>query len=226
MDIAILSHVGAVRKNNEDAALYREEEGIFLVADGMGGYTAGEIAAAMAAQTVLTSLLEAEGEEPEEALREAFYKANNMVFEKSRAISEYQGMGTTLTLAWLKKAESQLYLAHVGDSRAYLVREGHISQLSQDHTLVADMVKKGELKAEQVKNHPQRHILTRALGNDPWLEVDIRKYDWQKGDSLLLCTDGLTNLVTDEELLQVILAAENAKTATEKLLTMALKRGG
>ena len=191
MDIAIISHVGAVRQNNEDAALYREEAGIFLVADGMGGYTAGEIAAAMAAQTALASLLEEAGEPNGESLRESFYKANNMVFEQARTVAAYHGMGTTLTVAVIREQSGALWIAHVGDSRAYRMRGGQITQLTQDHTLVAEMAARGEIKAADMKNHPQRHILTRALGNDPWLEVDIRQFDWLPGDRLLLCTDGL-----------------------------------
>lgn len=218
-----LSHTGAVRENNEDAIYCDPKNGVFVVADGIGGKEAGEIASATAVRIVAETFWQESTVPPAERLREAFYAANNFLHERGRK-PHMEGMGTTLTAAVC--TESELTLVHVGDSRAYLIHDQQIRQLTNDHSLVAQMLREGKLSAEEAKHHPRRNILLRAIGQEALVEVDMVETSWQKGDFLLLCTDGLYNLVEEEEMQEIILRTVELRTAVQFLAESAYLRGG
>jgi len=218
-----ISHTGAVRKNNEDAIYCDPKAGVFVVADGIGGKEAGEVASATAVRIVAEKLWEDSDEPAEDRLREAFYEANHVLFENGKK-PKMAGMGTTLTAAVC--GEKGISIVHVGDSRAYLIHNRQIRQLTEDHSLVAAMQRQGKLTAEEAKHHPRKNILLRALGQDPRIEVDMLEAEWEKGDYLLLCTDGLYNLVEEEEMQEAILRTVELRTAIMFLAEAAYLRGG
>ena len=178
---------GRQRRDNEDSAYVQAP--MFVVADGMGGAQAGEVASRMAIETFEEGL--PTSGPPEARLAELVRSANHRIYDRSRAEQGRAGMGTTLTAAFLDDA--RLAVAHVGDSRAYLFRDGQLTRLTQDHSLVDELVRQGKLTEEQAAEHPQRSIITRALGPEPEVEVDTWTYPVRAGDVLLLCSDGLTS---------------------------------
>ncbi|NMA14066.1 MAG: Stp1/IreP family PP2C-type Ser/Thr phosphatase, partial [Clostridia bacterium] len=202
MQAEVITNIGLVRKKNEDAVFSDLDRQIFIVADGMGGCAAGEVASAVAVETVSQVVLNNPGESPGEILRNAVYQANNRIYEIARENPQYAGMGTTITVSWI--VEDLIYLAHVGDSRAYLIRNGEITSLTKDHSLVGELMREGGLTEEQAMTHPQKNILTRALGCNPLVEVDVAEVSFHKGDYLLLCTDGMSNLVNSEDIVRII----------------------
>jgi len=224
MQAEVITNVGLIRKNNEDAFLCDPEKQIFVVADGMGGYAGGEVASALAVDVIRLVIASSPGENPLEILREACYQANNRIFETAKTNSEYAGMGTTLTAAWLQ--QDKIYLAHVGDSRAYLIRDGMITSLTKDHSLVGELMREGGLTEAEAMVHPQKNILTRALGCNAFVEVDLSEHELLHGDLLLLCTDGMSNLISSEEMAGIINEEKNIRQAVETLLNLALERGG
>ncbi len=211
------SDIGQVREGNEDS--YLIEEPLFAVADGMGGHRGGEVASNLALETI-RELFDAD----EGSLTEQVERANEAVFDRSQTDSEVQGMGTTLTAALVQGA--QIRLAHVGDSRAYLLRRGRLSRLTKDHTLVARMVDEGEISESEAETHPHRSILTRALGVDGRVQVDDGIVQMQDGDRLLLCTDGLTGMVPHEEIRAVLEEVRDPQEAAERLVRAANAAGG
>jgi protein phosphatase len=207
LDGAMLTDVGCVRPANQDSvAFVVSAEGsapsgrgsLLLVADGMGGHAAGEVASALAAEVVRRVFYELEGSEPE-LLGAAFAAANQAIFEHSQHDPNCAGMGTTCTA--LAVREGRAWLAHVGDSRAYIVRDGCITQLSEDQTLVAQMVREGTLTEEQAKASDQSNVILQALGTQPSVDPEIwpEGLPLRPGDVLALCSDGLYNLVPDQE---------------------------
>lgn len=223
MRAEFLSHVGAVRKNNEDAVFCDSKAGLFAVADGIGGRQGGEIASATAVKIVAEKTASLPTAEPKELLREAFYEANNILHQAGKS-AELSGMGTTMTAAYI--SGDNIYLVHVGDSRAYLFNRQGICQLTSDHTLVAELLKDGSITAEAAETHPQRHVITRSLGLETLVEVDELEYQWQSGDYLLLCTDGLHNLVEADEIKEITARAANLRSAIEFMAETAYNRGG
>lgn len=221
-----VTDTGLVRKVNEDSLYISAEIGLLAVADGMGGHQAGEIASGMAIQTLERELphMLRKGALPEKALVDSVKQANISIYELSMQNQELRGMGTTIT-ACLKQV-SKLFVAHVGDSRAYLLRNGEISQLTQDHSLVQELLRNGGINEEQALQHPQRNVLTRALGTEKSVQVDLYSIIISSGDLLLLCTDGLTRYLSQEELLSVINNAPDINTAVRNLLCKALQSGG
>ncbi|MGI6065591.1 MAG: Stp1/IreP family PP2C-type Ser/Thr phosphatase [Bacillota bacterium] len=224
MQAEVITNIGLVRKKNEDAVFSDLDRQIFIVADGMGGCAAGEVASAVAVETVSQVVLNNPGESPGEILRNAVYQANNRIYEIARENPQYAGMGTTITVSWI--VEDLIYLAHVGDSRAYLIRNGEITSLTKDHSLVGELMREGGLTEEQAMTHPQKNILTRALGCNPLVEVDVAEVSFHKGDYLLLCTDGMSNLVNSEDIVRIINSSDNIKESVRQLLNLALERGG
>lgn len=218
-----LSHVGAVREKNEDAVYCDVKNGIFVVADGVGGKEAGEIASATAVRLVAEKAWETPDAEPAVMLREAFYEANNLLYDTGHDKTT-EGMGTTMTAVVVK--DDDLTIVHVGDSRAYLFNKDGIWQLTQDHTLVAQLVKEGQITEEEAKHHPRKNILLRALGQDSLIEVDVVERKWTKGDYLLICSDGLYNLVDEQLMQETTLRVAELKTACEFLAETAFKNGG
>lgn len=224
MQAEVITDVGLVRKNNEDAVYYNMEKQIFLVADGMGGCAAGEVASSLAVETVLHVISSSQATNPGELLRAAFYQANDRIFQMAQKDPGFHGMGTTLTALWI--VDDRAFVVHVGDSRAYLIRKENITGLTKDHSLVGELMREGGLTEEQAMTHPQKNILTRALGSESLVQVDIKEIEIQKQDYFLLCTDGMSNLVSSEEMAGVIKNSREIKDALEKLLALALERGG
>jgi serine/threonine protein phosphatase PrpC len=211
---------GLQRRGNEDSSYARAP--VFVVADGMGGAQAGEVASKIAVTAFEQGLPDAGT--PEERLVARVRAANAEIYERSQAEHESAGMGTTLTAAYLD--EAHLVIAHVGDSRAYLFRDGKLKQLTQDHSLVGELVRRGKLTEEQAAEHPQRSIITRALGPEASVEVDTWTYPARAGDVLLLCSDGLTSMISEEQIGQILASAPGLDRAADALIAAANEAGG
>ena len=220
MRICQRTHQGLVRSSNQDSLLV--DEGIYGVADGMGGHKGGETASRVTVQVIKNAL---NGKQPDKAALEMGVEAaNRRVFDMSRHDSALSGMGTTLTFLW--ESMEKIYLCHVGDSRAYLWRGGKLAQISTDHSLVAELLSKNMISPEAARTHPYRNVITRAVGVDPMVEADILEHDKQADDLWLICSDGLTNMVPDNDIADVLEQAESDETAADELLALALDRGG
>jgi PPM family protein phosphatase len=216
----VATHTGRKRRHNEDA--YVLQPPLFAIADGMGGARAGEVASRLAAAALQSGEVDGNGKERVSALIQA---ANRSVYERSSQDAEVAGMGTTMTVALVEDAT--VTLGHVGDSRAYVLRDGELEQLTDDHSLVAELVRGGKLSAEEAEHHPQRSVITRALGTDPDVDVDTFTVEAEDGDVFVLCSDGLTDMVGDDEIGEVLAASrENLKEAAEELVRRANKAGG
>lgn len=215
------THMGRVRASNQDTVLFYPQNGLFGVADGMGGHNGGDTASSMAADIVLRSLKDAQPSK--DLLRLAIEFANREIYRKQLTETELSGMGTTFTALW--KKDQQFIVAHVGDSRAYLLRKKSLRQVTEDHSLVAEMVKKGSITADEARTNPYRNIITRAVGTDTRIDVDLFEADLQKGDRWLICSDGLNEHV-DDDTIRAILVEHNLKDAADQLLNTALENGG
>ncbi len=209
--------IGLVREGNEDA--YLSEEPLFAVADGMGGHRGGEVASRIAIDTLEAMFRRGEG-----GLSEQVQEANRAVFERSVLDRSVAGMGTTLTAAMIEGARARL--AHVGDSRAYLLRDGELRLLTEDHTLVQRMVQQGEITPEEAERHPQRSVITRVLGVEPSVPVDEVVIDLRAGDRLLVCSDGLTSMLGDDEIAGLLRAEPDPQRAADALIRAANDAGG
>ena len=212
---------GRVREANEDAFLV--EGPLFAVADGMGGHLAGDVASRTAVETITTR---AEQDSPGDtgSLARLVREANHEIWKKAQSDASLHGMGTTCTLAMLDG--SILHIAHVGDSRAYLFRDGDLSQLTEDHTLVGRMVREGRLRPDEAEHHPQRSIITRALGVDSDVAVDTQTIELREGDRVLLCSDGLSSMVERESIAAVLGDNADPQEASERLVHLANEAGG
>jgi serine/threonine protein phosphatase PrpC len=212
---------GQVRANNQDAVLLAEP--VFAVADGMGGHAAGEIAS----QVTVESLQDSEVSSLD-ALVEAVRTANRAVWERASHDPELRGMGTTLCAIALVPGEAgeQIVVVNVGDSRVYQLHDGELTQLTDDHSLVEDLVREGRLSPQEARTHPQRNILTRVLGNDSDVEVDGWSVDPHNGDRFLLCSDGLFNEVDDDKIASVLRRLADPEDAAHELVTLAIQGGG
>ncbi|MGB9847130.1 MAG: Stp1/IreP family PP2C-type Ser/Thr phosphatase [Desulfotomaculales bacterium] len=222
----VATDTGRVRQRNEDYVIVRPEAGFFAVADGMGGHRAGEVASRLALESLdnyLCSFLEG-SVDIESVLRQGVHEANRSVYETSLKNPGFRGMGTTLSCVVIKK--NDLFLAHVGDSRIYLWREGDLARLTEDHSVVQEMIKKGRLTEGQAKEHPYRHVLTRALGTSPLVKIDTARISLCARDVILICTDGLSGLVEDAELNGIISCSPGPEQAVRKMVELALGRGG
>ncbi|HEY6766204.1 MAG TPA: PP2C family serine/threonine-protein phosphatase [Candidatus Sulfotelmatobacter sp.] len=234
VNVACLTDVGLLRENNEDSYLYWEPERdadfrdkgrLGVIADGMGGYEGGQEASRIAVQTVREVYENARHHEPKAVLLEALTLAHGRIQSYGLEHPAFQGMGTTCTAFAI--LGPQLYFGHVGDSRLYLIRDGIISKLTRDHSYVSRLVESGIVRSEDAESHPQRHILTAALGSGTEVAADIstQPVPLKKGDVLILCTDGLWGQVTEAELV----SAAKDKSAVQACLTLArlaLERGG
>jgi PPM family protein phosphatase len=218
------SDVGKVREGNEDALLVKNS--VFAVADGMGGHLAGEVASATALEPIeaLDGRVFPDATEAATALTNAVVAANATVSKLATDNPLYRGMGTTLTAALLEGR--RIHVAHVGDSRAYLLRGGQFSQLTDDHTLVQHLVDEGQITREEAAHHPQRSIITRAIGVSPEVDVDSMTLDLQPGDQLLMCSDGLTGVVEDRVIAELLDRTVDPDAAVEELVRLANQAGG
>jgi PPM family protein phosphatase len=214
-----VTDVGRVREGNEDDFLVDARTSLIAVADGMGGHRAGEVASATALEALRAAV--ASGE----AIRDAIAVANDAVLEKSVSDQQLHGMGTTVTAGTLARGGT-LLVGHVGDSRAYLVRDGQLTQITNDHSLVEEMVRGGELTPEQAEVHPRRSIITRALGIDPEVDVDVYPVELRDGDRILLCSDGLTTMVRQDEIAGILSREHDPERAAQLLVDAANAAGG
>jgi protein phosphatase len=219
-ETALRTDTGRQRRDNEDNAFARAP--VFVVADGMGGAQAGEVASKIATETFEKGLPDSGS--PEERLAERVREANHQIHELSRADRERAGMGTTLTAAYVDDAS--VAIAHVGDSRAYLFRDGTLERLTQDHSLVEELVRQGKLTPEQAAGHPQRSIITRALGPEANVEVDTWTYPVRAGDILLLCSDGLTTMISEERVAEILGEPRSLDGTADALIDAANEAGG
>jgi PPM family protein phosphatase len=219
MRYSAASDIGGQRSTNEDA--YFADGKIFAVADGMGGHLAGEVASNIAIDCLRD--LGAARSLPR-ALENRFDRANAIIYDRSRESEERRGMGTTLTACIVE--DGHIYIAHVGDSRLYRLRAGRLKQLTKDHSLVAQMIEKGHLSPEEAAVHPQRSVITRALGASVDVKVDMKTKEVQPGDRYLLATDGLTNMATDDEISGVLASEDSLTNVTGTLINLANSRGG
>ena len=220
VDSAGLTQTGNVRRSNEDSFLLRAP--LFMVADGMGGALAGELASRMCAEAFAElDLIEHHGEE---ALRTTIGVANRRIYERSRTDAEASGMGTTVTAA-LVGDDGTVAFAHVGDSRAYLLRDGALQRLSEDHSLVHELVRKGQLSEVEAEQHPQRSVITRALGTDEEVQIDTFTLEAKTGDVLLLCTDGLNTMISEPDIAGALASPTTAADIARQLPTVMAAAG-
>ena len=234
MKATAMSSVGKVRKSNEDFfGICDETPSFYMVADGMGGHKAGAIASKEAVGYVsehLKKYLEPEVTIPEieGILYQSIIRANKRVFEKSLKEEACSGMGTTLTVAVPVQREKKMAIAHIGDSRAYMIDKDRIYQVTSDHSLVQELVKKGDITEQEAKEHPQRNVITRALGTENEVRPDVFSVDFTFASAhyLLLCSDGLSNALEIEEIQKIIQETENIETACKELIDKANERGG
>ena len=232
------THVGMVRTNNEDCFRIVPSLQLYVLADGMGGEAHGEVASSLAVETVVKHCLEGQENPTAQLFGEAkpgltprtqrvlsaIHLANEKVFQSAEDHPEQQGMGATLTVAWI--ADSQLSIGHVGDSRIYLLRSGALQQLTSDHSLVAEQVRRGILTASEAEQSNLQSVLLRALGTQPEVEVDSEEVALFPGDVLLLCSDGLTRMVTEPEIAGALQSEPQPQQAAEKLVALANESGG
>jgi len=215
---------GRQRRDNEDSAYVRVP--LYVVADGMGGAQAGEVASALAVEEFRRGLPDSDEEHTtvEQRLAARVRDANRRIYETAQVESEHSGMGTTLTAVYVDGSE--LAVAHVGDSRAYVLRDGELIRLTHDHSLVEELMRRGKLTPEQAAEHPQRSIITRALGIEPEVEVDTWTYPARAGDVVLLCSDGLTSMVEESQVADVLRTESDLDRAGERLIHAANEAGG
>jgi serine/threonine protein phosphatase PrpC len=233
-----VTDLGRVRSNNEDFFRIVDSLNLFVLSDGMGGEAHGEVASEMAVETIVKYCAEPHSDldateignfqptwsEKTRLLTNAVHLANRKIYESAEAHPEQRGMGATLTAAWIDG--QKLSIAHVGDSRAYLLRGGTLQQLTSDHSLVAEQVRRGILTAAEAEESEMQSVLLRALGATPEIEVDTDEHALFARDILMLCCDGLTRMVTDPEIAGTLQAEVDPRKAAEKLVQLANERGG
>ena len=216
---------GLVRANNEDSYLAREEGSLFAVCDGLGGHAAGEIASGIAIET-LDERIQGPASEPADILSQAVEEANRKILRDQQQNPSHLGMGTTLSVLWLPAADkSKAWLAHIGDSRVYRLRDGELSQLTEDHSPVYRLFKEGSLTKDQIRMHPQKNLIERSLGLTTAVQCDIFAIATSPGDRYLLCTDGLSDSLSDAEIAG-ILGGDAWCEVPSRLIQAALDRGG
>jgi serine/threonine protein phosphatase PrpC len=218
--VGVITDTGRRRRRNEDA--YVCEPPLFAIADGMGGAQAGEVASRLAAAALKESGADTGGEH---RIYDLIQEANRRVYARSSTDPNTSGMGTTITVALVENGN--VAFGHVGDSRAYLIRDGRMEQVTEDHSLVNELMKSGKLSREEAETHPQRSVITRALGTDPDVDADTFTIEAQSGDVFLLCSDGLTDMVGEREILELVeLNRQDIDAALKSLVKAANRNGG
>ncbi|MPW26035.1 Stp1/IreP family PP2C-type Ser/Thr phosphatase [Alkalibaculum sp. M08DMB] len=230
MNLGYKSHIGKVRTVNQDAYFVLDNPNsnikVFAVADGLGGHNAGEVASNMLIEKISDTFNQSiliNGVVNQDIVIEKIKSVNREIFEKGIQNEHLNKMGTTLSLTVI--VNEIIYIFHVGDSRTYIVNQKEILQLTKDHSLVEQLVMQGEISRQEAENHPNKNVLTRAIGTDQEIEIDFYKYAVKKSDKILLCTDGLTNLLNTEEIKEII-NNNNCKDAVEELIDKANEYGG
>ncbi len=228
MEVSSATSVGCIRSLNEDSFFVSKPDSkgtvLAIVADGMGGHNAGEVASGKAVGILQNDIFKETNMSAKDVLIKAVGDANQEIYEMSINKENLSGMGTTITAC--VAMENSVTAVQVGDSRLYLIRKDKISQITKDHSLVEMLVENGTITKEEAKNHPQKNIITRAVGTDKTVEADIYEFSVKKGDTVLLCSDGLVNMVDDEEILSVIKSAKTLDAAANTLVSQAEKAGG
>ena len=220
--------IGSKRSMNQDYMYCTTEpvgsfQNLLIVADGMGGHRAGDYASRLCVETMVQSLEKSAHKTPVSLFEEAVTAANKAVFEESASHVEYEGMGTTVVACTLE--ENTLYITNIGDSRLYLIRDG-IEQITDDHSLVEEMVKQGNITESEARIHPQKNIITRALGINEEVQADFFEIDVEQGDVIMLCSDGLSNMIEDEDMEYIVKNSDTLQTAAESLVARANENGG
>lgn len=229
------SNIGLVRKVNEDAFYYQEyyEKGrpfLCVIADGMGGHNAGEVASKMAISHIIdffrNNLDKDEDNQRDYAsfVKKAFIYTNDKVYSSSIENRNYIGMGTTLSLALI--IDNQIIIGHVGDSRIYLVKDKSVEKLTTDHSYVAELIKNGTIKPEDAKNHPQKNLITRAIGTGTTIDVDIIVAELKDANYIIMCTDGLSNVLKEVEIMDVVMLKKDIEEKCNELIESANDKGG
>lgn len=230
MKVFAKSDIGKARETNQDAYYASQPSdtvGLYIVADGMGGYNGGDIASTLAVTATKNYIesnfaeIEHTKESLQELVRNAIEYANMLVYEKSKEVQELEGMGTTIEVALVYN--NRVYIGHIGDSRIYRIRKKFIRKLTTDHSYVEKLVKDGKISRDEAEHHPKKNMLTRALGCTSFVEPDVSVKGFLKDDILVLTSDGLTNMVSDEEIYNIV--TENIEVATDKLIKKANEAG-
>ncbi len=231
MRFGFKSDKGVVRKINEDSYnIIRNNDGIpycFIVADGMGGHNSGEVASKMAVDLVTEAFNDdwkISGIQIADKITEVIRAANRIIYENSIEHAENHGMGTTIIVSVLHK--DKVIIGHVGDSRVYLIRNNTILKITTDHSFIEELVNKGTLTREEAEMHPKKNVITRAVGYEDDVSIDIYESDFFDGDIFLLCTDGLTNKLSETEIFEIVNKSDELQTACERLVAGANKKGG
>ncbi len=230
MKTGVCSDTGKIREINQDDYLIAENGYcLYIVADGMGGHCCGEVASRLAVSAVQEHIKKYITPELDKTavtgiLYEAFHRANQKILQHTRLEPSCEGMGTTLTLMYFSHKQS--IIGHIGDSRAYLMNHNTFQQVTEDHSLVAELYRRGEITEQEAMNHPQKHVITRALGITDTVRVDFIPVNLMNDDHVLLCTDGLTNMVSDKEIEDIIRHSPTEDEAAGKLVRLAIHRGG
>ncbi len=223
-----LTDVGKNRVTNQDYVYCKSDAvgnlpNVFIVADGMGGHKAGDIASVTAVDAVLKSIEQSQKTDVISIMEEAVREANKTLYEKSKSNEEWAGMGTTLVLATV--VDSTIFVANIGDSRLYLIDDG-IHQITRDHSYVEEMVSIGEIDKSEARTHSKKNIITRAIGVEEETHADFFEVQFKKGDKLLMCSDGLTNMIEDNDILSVIAGNNDIESMVHKLIDLANDSGG
>ena len=222
MKITAITDTGCRKSVNEDTIILLDGQNpIYGVADGMGGHVGGSVASSKAAEALISSLRDKTPRPGK--MREAFRLANACLIETQKADPSLMGMGTTMTVMWHHKDKA--ILGHVGDSRAYRLRDGVLTRLTNDHSVINEMITQGIITPQEAKVHPYRHVITRAVGTEPLLEIDVSVHDTLKGDKYLVCSDGLTEYLDDERI-RAVLLNKSIEGAAETMLREVLSLGG
>lgn len=220
MKIGAKTDIGKVRERNEDAFGYHDN--LFVLADGMGGHRAGEIASTIAVETILQMKLDSK--DIISALQKAVENANQAIMDEVQRNPEHFGMGTTVAVLYFD--ENYAYVTHIGDSRVYLYSKHQLTQLTNDHSLVAELIRNGKLTVDEAKNHPQRNILTRALGTELKIELEVFQIPVVVGEKFLLCSDGLTGILDEIQIKDAISSNDEPQIIVNSLISMAYDCGG
>lgn len=223
-----ITDIGKRRSSNQDFVYASEQQvgnlpNLLIVADGMGGHNAGDLASRCTVEAMVEYIEKAEETRPIPLLSMAIHYANDLVVEKARTDRVLEGMGTTVVAATIE--DGYLYVANVGDSRLYLIDQ-QIEQITRDHSLVEEMIRIGELQRQDARSHPDRNVITRAIGVNSPVKIDFFDMKLEKGDRILLCSDGLTTMVDDDEILHIVKKCTSPKEAAQRLVTEANKNGG
>lgn len=220
----MLTDVGKVRQRNEDMADVDAKRGVYVLADGMGGHPAGNVASKTAVVALIKHLANKGTRDRPSKLRESILVANRAVLQLAETDPSMHGMGTTVCVVWLSQARA--YIAHIGDSRIYVLRGGEIHQVTRDHTVVRELIERGELTEDSIEAQRMGHILTQAVGLDPNVEPDLGMIPPQVGDVFLMCSDGLSDIVDDPVMAEIVSGAPSLDDAAKGLVQAALDNGG